>query len=568
LGTETITVGTKYPKSAQTGDEGVAIVRKIATRAGAIFRTDVPDLGLDGHIEFLTDVREPSGDIVFVQIKCGPSYIRGGRFYVDTDRAHFETWSRYSVPIVGIVCSPHNDEARWVEISAHLIDHPDAIANGPYSIEAPSTQPFSVVGFAAFVDRFRRSRTPVTRVDKTPNLLIRPWEAGDLVPTQALLQPIALDYPGFDKWLKGKLNNPDASKKVVELGSAIAAFSMWQSKDARNVKLQTFMVGPLFRGTAIGQHLLYHELRTWERMRDLVRVHVTVSSSKADLIDYFTAFGFRVEGFAPNRYERAGGAAELVMAKHFVRKTIRTPVELRSAVDDMTTRLWGLRAGAAARFEVTGTNLGVPAQLPSLSLDVNASSRTVSSRVTLAAPSGEVVVRYDDASLMQEFYPLRIHLERKRYVLVPIFKHWVDAMLSTSGPETRLKLRIDNAYYCYPKVSDLARGDLVIFYEAKAGGGRGAAIGSAVVLATAIETPSDLHARFGQIGVYTLADIAGHAKTGKAMAIHFGLFEPFSKAVTLARIRAILGNGTNVQGLTPIGRDPFEKIRSEGIGQL
>jgi len=52
----------------------------------------------------------------------------------------------------------------------------------------------------------------------------------------------------------------------------IAAFSMWQAKDARNVKLQTFMVGPGHRRTAIGQHLLYHELRTWARDPKLARV--------------------------------------------------------------------------------------------------------------------------------------------------------------------------------------------------------------------------------------------------------------------------------------------------------
>lgn len=50
------------------------------------------------------------------------------------------------------------------------------------------------------------------------------------------------------------------------------------------------------------------------------------------------------------------------------------------------------------------------------------------------------------------------------------------------------------------------------------------------------------------------------------MAIRLGLFEPFENPVTLARIGAILSNGTNAQGLTPIGRDPFETIRSEGLG--
>lgn len=70
-------MATKYPKSTQTGEEGVALVRTIATDAGAVYRPfDNPDLGVDGTVELLTDDREPSGDLVLVQIKSGPSYVR------------------------------------------------------------------------------------------------------------------------------------------------------------------------------------------------------------------------------------------------------------------------------------------------------------------------------------------------------------------------------------------------------------------------------------------------------------------------------------------------------------
>src|SRR5262249_30234322 len=158
-----------------------------------------------------------------------------------------------------------------------------------------------VKGIGALVRRFRRPQVTATRVDTTPNLLIREWQPADAVPTKGLLQPIALDYPKFDEWLMKKLTAPEASKKVVSVGSVVAAFSMWQAKDARNIKLQTFMVGPLYRGTAIGQHLLYHELRTWAAMPGVKRAYVTVASTKLDLIEYFTSFGFRIEGFAPNR---------------------------------------------------------------------------------------------------------------------------------------------------------------------------------------------------------------------------------------------------------------------------
>jgi ribosomal protein S18 acetylase RimI-like enzyme len=559
-------MATKYSKAAQTGEMGIALVKQIVTAAGGIFRPfESSDLGIDGTIELLTDQREPSGDLVLAQIKCGPSFIRGGRHYVDADQAHFETWARYAASVVGIVCDPTKRRAHWVDISEHLRRFPEIIANGPYSIEAPASQPFSVAAFASFVERFRRPTGGATRIDTTPNLLIRAWEHGDAGPTRVLLAPIATDYPGFDRWLETKLADSRASKKVVAIDSTVAAFSMWQAKDERTVKLQTFIVGPLYRGTAIGQHLLYHELRTWAGDRKIERVHVTVAATKVDLISYFRAFGFRVEGFAPNRYPRATDAAELVMAKHFLRSTMRSVADLRGLADELSRKIWGLSA-SSGRFGVKAADLAIPGTLPALSVDLDTSETTVSPRLRLLDPAGNEVLRHDDGSLMTEFFPLRIHLANKRYVLVPIYRGWADAMLSDSGPQTPLKLRTDNAYYCYPKMHDLAGGDLVVFYEPRKGGGRGAAIGAAVVLDAEISTPQHLYDRFSDRGIYTLANVQEHIdKQGRVMALQFGLFEPFRQPVLLARIRAILGQPTNVQGLTPIRRDAFEQIRAEGL---
>lgn len=558
-------MATKHSKSAQTGESGVALIRKIATDAGGIFRGfETADIGIDGAIEFVTPEHEPSGDIVLVQIKAGQSYVKNGRFYVHADRDHFETWVRYAIPVAGIVCDPSTDQARWVDISAYLRDNPDAILSGPFLIEAPSTQAFSVQGFTDFAKHFRRQVVAATQVHVTPNLLIRAWEPTDAKPTRALLSTIASDYPAFDKWLAKKFGDPSASKKVVLVGTIIAAFSMWQAKDNRNIKLQTFIVGPLFRGTAIGQHLLYHELRTWAGQADIERVHVTVASSKSELIGYFRSFGFRVEGFSPRRYPRP--AAELVMAKQFLRSTIRTPQELEIFADQVSSEVWGLANNTPARFNVRAEDLAIPVSLPPLAVTLNASPTTVDSRILLQNAAGDVVARYDDESLMREFFPLRLHLARKRYVVVPIYPNWVEAMLSTSGPSTPLKLRVDNAYYCYPKISDLRRGDLVLFYETKMGGGRGAAIGAAVVQEVVVDEPTNLFARFSDLGIYDLSDIQHHQNVrGNSMAIKFSLFESFLRAVSLKSMREVLAQKTTFQGLTPISRDAFELIRSMGL---
>ena len=80
-------MATKYPKSARTGEGGVAFVRKAVTDGGGIFRCfETADIGIDAAIEFLTPEREPSGDVVLVQIKAGQSYIKCGRFYIGADR--------------------------------------------------------------------------------------------------------------------------------------------------------------------------------------------------------------------------------------------------------------------------------------------------------------------------------------------------------------------------------------------------------------------------------------------------------------------------------------------------
>jgi ribosomal protein S18 acetylase RimI-like enzyme len=558
-------MATKYPSSAQTGERGIALVRQIATDAGAIFRPfENADLGIDGLIELLNDEREPSGYCVLVQVKAGTSYIRNGRFFLDADKAHFETWARYGLPVAAIICDLTSKEARWVEVSRHLRSHPEAVDHGPYSVEAPATQPFSVASFSVFASRFGSNVTASTSIDVAPNLLIRPWQVSDTKPTKALLSTIAPDYPGFSTWLAHKLNDSKTSKKVVEIGGVIAAFSMWQKKDDRNVKLQTFIVGQSFRGTAIGQHLLYHEIRTWADDLELERVHVTVASSKADLIAYFASFGFRVEGFSPNRYPRP--AAELILAKHFIRQVVHTSAELDQLIGDLCTRFWGVVGGKDTRFGVHQDHLAVPATLSPLSVKLNMKEASVSPRVVLVDAAKQVVLQHNDESLMRDFYPLRIHLKDKRYIVIPIYPQWAQAMLSTTGPGTELQLRIDNVYYCYPKLGALASGDLAIFYETKTGGGTGAALGSSVIQEVVTDRPATLFSRYSTLGIYTLADIQGHVNaSGKAMAIKFTLFEPFKHPLRLKRIQQILANKATMQGLTPVKRDGFEAIRSEGL---
>jgi predicted transcriptional regulator len=385
---------------------------------------------------------------------------------------------------------------------------------------------------------------------------------------------VAIDYPGFDAWLERQWQNPQVSKKVVEVGRAVAAYSMWRKKDARHVKLQTFFVGPLFRGTAIGQHLLYHELRTWGRDPSIRKIWLTVAASKVDLIRYLCHFGFRVEGFAANRYARRGSATEVVLARHLVRRAVRSVDDLRRLVAHLRTVTWGMDKSSADgnRFGVPSAAMAVPASFPGVRVKIeHPLPPTGAARLVLHDTAGHIMMSWDDVGLMREFYPLRMHLPDRRYVAVPIYRKWVNAFFGerdqpAAGTAVR-RLRVDHVYYCYPKIPDLAPGDLIVFYEPRLGGGRGAAIGAAVVREVRIQPPDALYRRFRGLGVYRKADVQRHAKAGKAMAIHFDLYESFIRPVPLERIRAVMGTSTRMQGLTPLGREAFERIRAEGLAE-
>jgi len=136
---------THYSQSARTGDEGIDFIRLTCTRSNALFlERPRQDIGIDGHIELLNQSGEPTGAIAFVQAKAGLSYIsNAGNYQIKTDKVHFETWSKYTSPVIGIVYNPSAQDARWVSITEYIQSHPNSIQTGPYVIEASAQQPFS-----------------------------------------------------------------------------------------------------------------------------------------------------------------------------------------------------------------------------------------------------------------------------------------------------------------------------------------------------------------------------------------------------------------------------------------
>jgi len=564
-------MATSYSASAQMGETGIAYIRSIVTGAGLIYRPfENTDFGVDGAIEFVDENREPSGDFVLVQAKAGASFIRNNDYLLKSDRSHFETWARYSLPVIGIVYNPDKKDARWVNISDHLVQKPEMIANGPFQIKAPANQRFTRIGIKSFIRIFKHVPPDIGGVDTLPNLSIRAWEPKDAKPTRVLLTSISEDYPDFYKWLGKQWKDPEVIKKVVQVGDAIAAYSMWKQKDDRNIKLQTFIVSPRFQGSAVGQHLLYHEIRNWAKDPKIERVYVTISSKKSDLINYFYKFGFRVEGIAANRYPRNPEAAEVVLGKHFIRDVIMNPGQLESMKNSLCRKIWGIsetKTFSSKIFGVAGNNFFFPFYIRKGIAVLDSRETSVNSRIIIKGKRDKKLREFNDYELMREFYPLKIFLRDKNYVAVPIKPNYSCELLGLRPDTelTQLKMRVDHTYYCTPRHTDLKAGDFVLFYETKHGGNAGGALGTALVRECMVNTPEVLWKEYNKRGVFKLKDIQGHKNSeGNSMAIHFDYFEPFRKSVSLNRIRALLRRDTVFQTLTALTRVEFLSIIAEG----
>jgi Domain of unknown function (DUF4365) len=141
---------TKRPASTGTASTGVHHVAKVTSASNSIFHPihQENDIGNDALIEFILS-QAPVGCIVAAQIKSGDSYIRNGKFILPADARHFEYWRSHPLPVCGVVYDPASDTARWVDITAHVNDHP-----AQFIIEVPDENVFDQAHFDAFRDHF------------------------------------------------------------------------------------------------------------------------------------------------------------------------------------------------------------------------------------------------------------------------------------------------------------------------------------------------------------------------------------------------------------------------------
>jgi N-acetylglutamate synthase-like GNAT family acetyltransferase len=381
-----------------------------------------------------------------------------------------------------------------------------------------------------------------------------------------VLSPLALDYPDFTSWLNGALTKARQGKVLVRvglLGEQVSAVALSTRKDHRVVKLSAFYVTEDARDAGLGQHLLWSELRTWATS-GIEKAYVTVSSRHAELIGFFRAFGFVIEGISARRYQ--DDTAELVLGKHVIRRLVNEE-NRDSFVEEVASQVFSAPTSVTADGETwalapANTHPSFEWSGEDASLELHATAGSTPCR------------RWGLLELERIFHPLRFSLAGRTGLLVPIQPQWADAMLEYSpqqptlfGPTPdKLLLRADNAYYCYPKLLHTALpGTPILFYVS---GGTGL-VGEARIIDAEVDAPEELFARFGGLGIYGISQIRKHVSkqgkhAGEALALRFGSYVPFPSPVTIHTMRTVLGRNAHPQTLTSISSEDFELLRRTG----
>jgi len=89
---------------------GISIVAEKLARLNLVWReTPSTDVGVDGQIEFINETGEATGQIVAVQVKSGPSYLREGAnnsWAFFPSKAHRRYWEQFPVLVLLFLCDP------------------------------------------------------------------------------------------------------------------------------------------------------------------------------------------------------------------------------------------------------------------------------------------------------------------------------------------------------------------------------------------------------------------------------------------------------------------------------
>lgn len=129
-------------KSSATSRLGVNYTRTIVEGANSIFQEVhlQGDIGNDAYLELIMG-EQATGCVLACQIKSGESYIDKKRdlFLLKGSKDDFEYWHSHVLHVAGIVYSPKQKIARWIDITKFLEANSQVVSNGPYTIPIRNT---------------------------------------------------------------------------------------------------------------------------------------------------------------------------------------------------------------------------------------------------------------------------------------------------------------------------------------------------------------------------------------------------------------------------------------------
>ncbi|GAB2916189.1 hypothetical protein GCM10027093_63390 [Paraburkholderia jirisanensis] len=136
------------PRFDATEQIGVNAVQGIClNELGWIFREQpVIDMGIDAQIELVQE-GNPTGKLVAVQIKTGPSHVREtDSAYVFRGRlTHLDYWTNHSLPVLLILHLPEATGTFWVHVDGDHITR----TGKSWTIEIPKANRFGVASMHA-----------------------------------------------------------------------------------------------------------------------------------------------------------------------------------------------------------------------------------------------------------------------------------------------------------------------------------------------------------------------------------------------------------------------------------
>jgi ribosomal protein S18 acetylase RimI-like enzyme len=401
-----------------------------------------------------------------------------------------------------------------------------------------------------------------------PSPVVRKSRIDDKDALKVLLEPLKNYYSDFDGWLTKTLNDNKACINLASIGNEpISAIAIWKKKDKLTAKLSLFYVAPGSRISGLGQHLLFYCIRELIGHR-FEKIILTTSEENADLLKFFTRYGFRIEGISHRRYQRGDGSssAELVLTKHLLYQRI-TENDVDKFADELVSTVFSLPKNANVRDDKSWF-------IAPHYLEINHQFDKINKKLVLIDNNDKEVNSFSISNLEETFYPVRFAFANRRAYLIPIQPQWASRMIQVNSNQTegtscftdKLFLRTDNVYYCHPWcANENVVGAPILFYISSPDSIIG---GMGYILERCIAFPEELFLKFGGIGVYQIPNIQNHTKKsgsnlGCAMALRFGWWVPFPNPIPKSNFSKF-GINAAPQHMQSISYQQYEHIMKEG----